>query len=168
MRGDHQAANAAAAVATAVCAGVGFDAALAGVAGAEGSRLRAELWRTPSGLRVLNDSYNANPDLDGGRPAQPGPARRPEAGGGAGRDGRARRRQRRRPPGDRPTWRTSLGIEVVAVGGAPYGGAAVASQDEALDLVEDLPPDSVVLLKASRSVGLDRLAERLREGVGAR
>jgi UDP-N-acetylmuramoyl-tripeptide--D-alanyl-D-alanine ligase len=62
----------------------------------------------------------------------------------------------------------SLGIEVVAVGGAPYGGVAVGSQDEALDLVEELPTDSVVLLKASRSVGLDRLAERLREGVGAR
>ena len=48
---------------TAVCAGVGFDPALAGVAAAEGARWRAEFWRAPSGLRVLNDSYNANPDF---------------------------------------------------------------------------------------------------------
>jgi UDP-N-acetylmuramoyl-tripeptide--D-alanyl-D-alanine ligase len=56
VRGEHQAANAAAALATAVCAGVGFDAALAGVAAAGGSGGRAELWRTPSGLLVLDDS----------------------------------------------------------------------------------------------------------------
>ena len=40
VRGDHQAANAAAAVATAVCAGVALDQALAGVASAAGSPLR--------------------------------------------------------------------------------------------------------------------------------
>ena len=63
VRGDHQAANAAAAVAAAVCAGVGFDAALAGVAAAEGSRAAGpSSGGRPSGLRVLNDSYNANPD----------------------------------------------------------------------------------------------------------
>ena len=63
----------------------------------------------------------------------------------------------------------SLGIEVVAVGGAPYGGTPVADLGRgAGDLVEGLAPDSVVLLKASRTVGLDRLAERLRDGVGVR
>ena len=62
MARTRAAANAAAAVAVAMCAGIDFDAALGGVAGAEGTCLRAEFWRTPSGLRVLNDSYNANPE----------------------------------------------------------------------------------------------------------
>jgi UDP-N-acetylmuramoyl-tripeptide--D-alanyl-D-alanine ligase len=166
VRGDHQAVNAAAAVATAVCAGVDFAVALAGVAGAEGSRLRAEIWRAPSGLRVLNDSYNANPTstaaalhslarLDAPRRvAVLGEMAELGAGAAAAHQeiGRLARR---------------LGIEVVAVGGAPYGGVPVASQDEALVLVEELPADSVVLVKASRSVGLDRLAERLCGRVGA-
>ena len=62
----------------------------------------------------------------------------------------------------------SLGIEVVAVGGAPYAGTPVGSLDDALDLIEGLAPDSVVLIKASRNVGLDRLATCLRNGVGSR
>jgi UDP-N-acetylmuramoyl-tripeptide--D-alanyl-D-alanine ligase len=167
VRGDHQATNAAAAVATAVCAGVGFEAALAGVAGAEGSRLRAELWRTPSGLRVLNDSYNANPTSTAAALrslAQVDAPRRVAVLGEMAELG----------PGTVAAHEEigrlaeSLGIEVVAVGGAPYGGVAVGTQDDALALVEDLPADSVVLLKASRSVGLDLLADRLRDGVGAR
>ena len=167
VRGDHQAANAAAAVATAVCAGVGFDAALAGVAGAEGSRLRAELWRTPSGLRVLNDSYNANPDSTAAALRSlarlDAPRRVAVLGEMAelGADTVVAHQEIGRLA-------HALGIEVVAVGDAPYGGVAVASQEEALHLIEGLPVDCVVLLKASRSVGLDRLAERLREGVGAR
>ena len=34
--------------------------------------------------------------------------------------------------------------------------------------MEGLPTDSVVLIKASRSVGLDRLAASLRDGVAVR
>jgi len=167
VRGDHQAVNAAAALAAAVCAGVGFDLALVGVGRAEGSRLRGELWRTPSGLRVLNDSYNANPTSTAAALrslAQVDAPRRVAVLGEMAELG----------PGTVAAHEEigrlaeSLGIEVVAVGGAPYGGVAVGSQDDALALVEDLPADSVVLLKASRSVGLDLLADRLRDGVGAR
>ena len=38
-----------------------LDAAVAGLAGAVGSPLRMDLRRSPAGLVVLNDSYNANP-----------------------------------------------------------------------------------------------------------
>ena len=62
----------------------------------------------------------------------------------------------------------SLGIEVVSVGGAGYGGTPVDGLDAALDLVLDLPVDSVVLVKASRRVGLDRLSAALRDGVSSR
>ena len=166
VRGDHQGLNAAAAVAAAVCAGVEFDAALAGVAGSQGSHLRAEYWRTPNGLRVLNDSYNANPDsveaalrtlarVDAprrvavlGEMAELGPA---------GED--AHRRM--------GALAGSLGIEVVSIGVPAYGGTVVEGQDDALALVVALPTDSVVLVKASRSVGLDRLADELRAGAVA-
>lgn len=167
VRGDHQATNAAAAVATAVCAGVDLELALAGVASAEGSALRAEFWRTPSGLRVLNDSYNANPasvEAALRSLAQVDAPRRVAVLGemaelGEGSDDAHRRM------GDLAA---SLGIEVVAVGGAPYGGTPAADLDEASELVDGLAPDSAVLLKASRSVGLDRLAASLRDGVAAR
>ena len=167
VRGEHQAVNAAAALATAVCAGVGFEAALTGLAAAEGSRGRAELWRTPSGLRVLDDSYNANP-------ASMEAALRSLARVSADRRvavlGEMAELGETGPPAHRAIGdlAESLGIEVVAVAGAPYGGTAVATQDEALALVEALPTDSVVLVKASRSVGLDRLTDALRDGVGAR
>ena len=164
VRGDHQAANAAAAVAVAVCSGVGFDRAMAGVASTEGSELRAEFWRAPSGLRVLNDSYNANPTSMAAALrslARVDAPRRVAVLGemaelGEGSD------QAHRLMGDLAA---SLGIDVVAVGGAPYGGTPVADQDEALGLVAGLDPDSVVLLKASRSVGLDRMSAALRDGV---
>jgi UDP-N-acetylmuramoyl-tripeptide--D-alanyl-D-alanine ligase len=166
VRGAHQGLNAAAAVAAVVCAGVDFESALAGVATSEGSRLRAEYWRTPTGLRVLNDSYNANPDsveaalrtlarVDAprrvavlGEMAELGPA---------GED--AHRRM--------GALAGSLGIEVVSVGVPAYGGTVVETQEDALALVAALPPDSAVLVKASRSVGLDLLADELRVGTGA-
>jgi UDP-N-acetylmuramoyl-tripeptide--D-alanyl-D-alanine ligase len=167
VRGDHQAANAAAAVTVAVCAGVDFDTALAGVSAAEGSRLRAEFWRTPSGLRVLNDSYNANPESVEAAlrtlATVEAPRRVAVLGamaelGGSGED--AHRRM--------GVLAGSLGIEVVSVGVPAYGGTVVAHREDALALVVALPVDSVVLVKASRSVGLDRLADDLRNGVGGR
>ena len=161
VRGDHQAVNAAAALAVAACAGVDFDAALAGVAGAEGSQMRAEFWRTPTGLRVLNDSYNANPNsMEAALRtlAQVDAPRRVAVLGEMAELGAS---------GDAAHQRIgqladSLGIEVIAVGVPGYGGTSVADQSEALDLVLALPVDSVVLVKASRSVGLDKLADRLR------
>ncbi len=168
VRGDHQAANAAAALAAAVCVGVGFDAALAGVGRAEGSRLRGEFWRAPSGLRVLDDSYNANPDsVAAALRALAGvdAPRRVAVLGQMAELGAASEDAHRRAG----ELATSLGIDVVAVGTPDYGGTVVADQEEALALVAALPVDSVVLIKASRSVGLDRLAELVRGmEVGAR
>lgn len=161
VRGDHQAANAAAAVAVAVCCGVEFASALTGVGRGEGSRLRGELWWTPSGLRVLNDSYNANPDSVAAAlrslAAVDAPRRVAVLGemaelGDASDD--AHRRM--------GALALELGIDVLAVGTSAYGGTVVADRAAALDLLRDLPAGSVVLVKASRSVGLDLLAEDLR------
>jgi UDP-N-acetylmuramoyl-tripeptide--D-alanyl-D-alanine ligase len=61
--GEHQAANAAAAAATAVAAGVDFGAVVERLAQVRPrSRWRMEVSRTTSGLTVINDAYNANPD----------------------------------------------------------------------------------------------------------
>ena len=167
VRGDHQATNAAAAVAVAMCAGVDLELALAGVASAEGSALRAEFWRAPSGLRVLNDSYNANPASMAAALRNLALVDSPRRVAVLGEmaelgEGSVEAHQRM------VVLAGSLGIEVVAVGGAPYPGTPVDGLDEALDLIEGLAPDSVVLLKASRTVGLDRLAIRLRDGAGTR
>jgi len=163
VRGDHQAANAAAALAAAVCAGVGFERALAGVGRAEGSRLRGEFWRTPGGLRVLNDSYNANPDsvaaalralADVEAPRRVAVLGEMAELGDASADAHRRMGE----------LAASLGIEVVAVGTTAYGGTVVADRAGALDVLADLPPEAVVLVKASRAVGLDLLADELRHG----
>jgi len=61
VRGAHQAGNAALAVAVAGVLGVGLEAAASGLVHATGSPWRMELSRTPAGLVVLNDAYNANP-----------------------------------------------------------------------------------------------------------
>ena len=163
VRGDHQAGNAAGAVAAVVCAGVAFDLALAGVGRAEGSRLRGEFWRTPAGLRVLNDSYNANPDSVAAALralAAVDATRRVAVLGEMAELGEASADAHRRM-GDLAA---SLGIEVVAVGTSAYGGTVVEDRSEALAVVTGLPPDAVVLVKASRSVGLDLLADQLRDG----
>ena len=51
---------------------------------------------------------------------------------------------------------------MVSVGVPEYGGTLVIDQAEALIVVAGLPADSAVLVKASRSVGLDRMADLLR------
>jgi UDP-N-acetylmuramoyl-tripeptide--D-alanyl-D-alanine ligase len=61
VRGAHQAGNAAFAIAVAGAAGVSVEAAVAGLAAAVGSPLRMDLRRSPAGVLVLNDAYNANP-----------------------------------------------------------------------------------------------------------
>ena len=141
--------------------------ALAGVASTVGSAWRAEFWRTPSGLRILNDSYNANPASMAAALRNLALVDAPRRVAVLGEmaelgDGSA---EAHRQMGDLAG---SLGIEVVAVGGAPYGGTPAADIDEALELVEGLSSDCVVLIKASRSVGLDRLAASLRDGVAVR
>lgn len=61
LRGQHQAMNAAMALAVAVTSGCSLDDALAGLQSAHGSDWRMDLQTAPNGITVLNDSYNANP-----------------------------------------------------------------------------------------------------------
>ncbi len=60
IAGEHQAANAAAAIAAALAVGVDIETAASGMALATGSPWRMEIHR--GSVTVVNDAYNANPD----------------------------------------------------------------------------------------------------------
>jgi UDP-N-acetylmuramoyl-tripeptide--D-alanyl-D-alanine ligase len=61
VRGEHQALNAGMAVVAAVHGGVPLEDACGGVAGVTGAAWRMQLERSPVGVTVLNDAYNASP-----------------------------------------------------------------------------------------------------------
>jgi UDP-N-acetylmuramoyl-tripeptide--D-alanyl-D-alanine ligase len=156
--GAHMATNAAAALAVALACDVALDAATARLAGAGLSPWRMELGRSPTGVIVLNDAYNANPTsmraalhalaaLSGGRRVavlglmaeldDPEPAHRAIA----------REAQ-------------ELGIEVVVVGTDLYG---VVPVDDPLAVLAALSAGDAVLVKGSRVAGLEIIAARLLE-----
>ena len=63
VHGEHQALNLAAAVATAVALDLDFAAATRALDGVTlDSRWRMEVDQTPDGVTVINDAYNANPE----------------------------------------------------------------------------------------------------------
>ncbi len=166
LAGAHQALNAAAAVAAGIAVGVDLDTMVDGMAHARGSAWRMEIHR--GRYTVVNDAYNANPDsvqaaletvaaLPGrhvavlGEMAELGPVVAEEhrrMGAAAARLGYA---------------------AVVIVGNDPgYAEGAgslavpVADADAAFEVLGDLlTPGDVVLVKASRVSGLERLALRL-------
>ena len=180
--GGHHVANALAA-AGAACA-LGIDAATVAAALTDAralSRWRMEVTERPDGVTVINDAYNANPEsmraaLDAlvalGRSGRTwavlGEMRELGEASAAEHDALGRLAVR-------------LGVDrVVALGeGAGpirVGAAAERSQEEgaawvpdvdaALDLLrQEIRPGDVVLVKASRAVGLERLAEALLQEV---
>jgi len=156
-RGAHQAANAAAAAAAALALGVPLDDAVEAMAHAALSPLRMEVHRTPGGVLVLNDSYNANPASTEAAlqalAAAPATGRRiailgPMLELGEGSVGEHRRIA---------AVAAGLGIEVVAVGTADYG--VDPRPDE--DAVPPLEAGDAVLVKGSRAAGLERVAEHV-------
>ncbi len=163
IHGVHQVTNALAAAAAGLAADVDLDGIVAALAGAELSALRMELDTLASGARVVNDAYNANPtstiaalDALAALPA----ARRvavlgtmAELGPDAASE-HARVAARAR----------DLGIRIISVAEPAYevsGPDAVADIDGALARLGPLDADDAVLVKASRVVGLERLAARL-------
>jgi UDP-N-acetylmuramoyl-tripeptide--D-alanyl-D-alanine ligase len=166
MSGSHNALNAAAAVAAAVAIGVAPDVAVEGVAGAVASEWRMEVHR--GRYTVVNDAYNANPTsmeaalrtvgaMPGrahavlGEMAELGPATAAEHA----RIGRLA---------------GEVGFTSVVTVGPDHGlaeaagGANVADPEAAFNVIADrIGEGDVVLVKASRSVGLERLAARLVE-----
>lgn len=163
VRGAHQAYNAAAAVAVGGLLGVAPEAMADALAQAEVSGMRMELRRAPSGLAVLDDSYNASPvAVEAALAALASvPAKRRVAVLGPMAElGRLSGPEHRRVAqvGER------LGVEVIAVGAPEYGVENLGSPEEVLSRLAELGEGDIVLVKGSRGAGLDRLAAALSAG----
>jgi UDP-N-acetylmuramoyl-tripeptide--D-alanyl-D-alanine ligase len=154
--GVHMVVNAAAAIAVAGVVGVDLEAALAALATATVSGMRMEVTTAPSGATIVNDAYNANPtsmhaalaalaamDADRrvavlglmGEIDDPGPAHREVALRAA-----------------------ELGLELIVVGTDLYG---IEPDDDPIGRLGPVGPGDVVLVKASRSAGLERVVADL-------
>jgi len=165
VHGVHQVANALAAAAAALVQGVPLDAVAEGLSQANLSPWRMELRHAPSGATIVNDAYNSNPTaleaalhslaaLDADRHVA--------VLGGMAELG-PHSDDRHREMGELAE---ELGIEVVTVACPAYGvGIDVPTVEAAVALLQGglgpLGPDAAVLVKASRSAGLERVADLL-------
>jgi UDP-N-acetylmuramoyl-tripeptide--D-alanyl-D-alanine ligase len=176
--GEHQGFNIAAAVAAAVALDLDFTAAAHSLEGARlDSRWRMEVDQTPDGVTVINDAYNANPESMAA-------GLRSLAAMGRGRRTWAVLGEMRELGPTSAAEHDAIGrlcvrlniSRLIAVGpgakpihmGAAHEGSwgdesiAVPSVDDAIDLLRrDVAPGDVVLVKASRAVGLERVAQAL-------
>ena len=157
--GAHMAANAAAALAVVGVVEGRIDAAIEALASATVSGMRMEVATAPSGAVIVNDAYNANPDsmraaLEAVVEMRAG-RRIAVLGVMAELDDPVAGHRRVIDDARR------LGIDVVAVGTDLYG---IDPVDDPVDALGALGDGDVVLVKASRVGGLERVAERLLDG----
>jgi UDP-N-acetylmuramoyl-tripeptide--D-alanyl-D-alanine ligase len=164
--GAHHVGNALAAAAVALECGAtpeGVAAALSGAAPV--SRWRMEVTDRSDGVTVINDAYNANPESMRAALQALG-----SVGSGSRRTWAVLGRmaelgeQSAAAHAETAAVVAELGVdELVTVAAPEYGaGRGVDDVTAALDLLRaELEPGDVVLVKASRAAGLDRLADAL-------
>jgi UDP-N-acetylmuramoyl-tripeptide--D-alanyl-D-alanine ligase len=169
--GEHHVGNALAAAAVALELGGTPEGVAAALSAAEPvSKWRMEVTERVDGLTVVNDAYNSNPES-----MRAALAALAALGGGTRRTWAVLGRMAEQ--GDETgavhaeiaAAVRELGIDrLVAVGTADYPGAEqTADVDEALELLRrDARTGDVVLVKASRAVGLERVAEGLLRAAG--
>jgi UDP-N-acetylmuramoyl-tripeptide--D-alanyl-D-alanine ligase len=165
IAGRHQVTNALGAAAAGLAMGVTLDAVAEGLSGARLSALRMDLTTAAGGYRVLNDSYNANPTSMAAalRAVQELPANRRFAVLGTMSELGAGEAELHRSAA---LLADELGIRVITVGQPWYGidgDDAVADTEAAVARLQELGlgDGDVVLVKASRSAGLDLVATAL-------
>ncbi len=178
--GAHQVDNALAAAAVGIELGGTPEGVAAALSAARpGSRWRMEVTDRADGVTVVNDAYNANPES-----MRAALAALVAIGGPRGTPGRRRTWAVLGAMGELGEDSTAahaavaqsareLGVDrLVAVGTGDYPGARrVVDTDDAIALLRaELSAGDVVLVKASRAAGLDRVAAALVEpaGVAAR
>lgn len=160
-RGIHQVENALAASAASLVSGVSLEHVAAGLETTDLSPMRMDLQTGSSGVRVLNDSYNANPSSM--RAAllalsQMPASRRFAVLGTMAELGRDKLSYHL----EIGAFARDLGITfTVALGEQDYGLVNVASVDEVEAALGPLGEGDVVLVKGSRVAGLERVAEAL-------
>ncbi|MEU8432460.1 UDP-N-acetylmuramoyl-tripeptide--D-alanyl-D-alanine ligase [Streptomyces sp. NPDC029216] len=189
LYGEHHVSNALAAAAVAHVLGMPVEEIATALSGAGTlSRWRMEVTERADGVTIVNDAYNANPE------SMRAALRALAAMGGAGKEGGGRTWAVLGPMaelGDASlaehdaVGRLAVRLNVsrlVAVGGreaswlqlgayneGSWGEESVLVSDAqaAVDLLRsELRPGDVVLVKASRSVGLERVALALLQGEG--
>ena len=186
LHGAHHVANALAAAAVALELGATPDGVAEALALATPrSRWRMEVVERPDGVTVVNDAYNANPDstaaalaalaaMANGRRTWAVLGEMLELGAASDEEhelvGRLARRtgvQRVVAVGDGARLVHAGALAEGAADGE--GSALVADVPAALALLRaEMRPGDVVLVKASRSSGLEKVAEGLLEEVGVR
>jgi UDP-N-acetylmuramoyl-tripeptide--D-alanyl-D-alanine ligase len=160
VSGAHNATNAAAAAAVALGLETPLESVAVGLGTARLSPWRMEVRTTSSGAVVINDAYNANPAsmraaLDV-LVTLPATGRRIAALGVM-----AELHDPARQHADIAALIASLDVELIAVATDLYGVNGVADIDAAVSALGRLVDGDVVLVKASRVAGLERLAARL-------
>ncbi|MBM3660442.1 MAG: UDP-N-acetylmuramoyl-tripeptide--D-alanyl-D-alanine ligase [Actinobacteria bacterium] len=177
VRGEHQAQNAAMAATVGLVLGVAPESVAAGLARAETASGRMELATSPGGVVVINDAYNANPDsvraaLASLRAYRPTGRRVAVLGDMLELGGHAEAEH-----AAVADLAATAGVDLlVAVGPHSAVTAAhaaragietlhAADRDEARALVTArVRPGDAVLLKASRGIGLETVADALARG----
>lgn len=154
--GEHMASNAAAALAVCGIVDADLPAAASALGEAGASAMRMELAHTASGAIVINDAYNANPTSTAAALealARVGATRRVAIlGTMAELDDPAASHRQIASLADR------LGIDLISVGTELFG---VEPCDDPVAVLGPIGRGDVVLVKASRVAGLDRVAARL-------
>jgi len=163
VSGAHMVGNAAAALAVAGILGVEFDAAVGALGEASISEMRMEVLVTPSGAIVINDAYNANPTsmraaIDA-LSATAATRRVAIVGLMAEIDDAASAHL------EIASYAAERGIELVSVATGLYGVEPCSDPVAALGAIGE---GDAVLVKASRSAGLEKVAEELLSGFESR
>jgi len=174
MRGEHQVENAGMAATVALALGVPLDTVLHGLESARPEALRMELIHTAGGVTVINDAYNSSPTSAAA--ALRSLASLPVAGRriavlGEMRELGVHADEEHAAIG---ALAGAAGIDVLVAVGAPAVSFAHGARGTALEvravpdaaaaatLVEQtIRPGDGVLVKASRAVGLERVADEL-------
>ena len=160
-RGAHMAENVAAAVAASLWLGSTVEQVEAGIAASAVSPWRMEVFKGPTGALIINDSYNANPTSMMGAIeslAHLSAPRKIAVVGYMGELGDSES-QAHQQIGEALKAR---GIEIIPVGTDLYGERAADGPLDAHRRLAGLDGSCAVLIKGSRSAGLEALAEALR------
>ena len=183
LSGEHFVSNACAAAAVGLTAGLSMEQVADALRAAEAdSRWRMEVHRAPGGYIVVNDAYNANPEsmraalkslaaMAAGRRSWAVLGEMRELGDASREEHDAIGRLAVRLDISRLVC-VGDATRVMHLGASSEGSWGeesihVPDVDSAIALLrEQVQPDDVVLVKASRAVGLERVAEALLAGVG--
>ena len=163
--GKHNVTNALAAAAVAMHAGAPISSVVSGLESVEISPLRMETFATPSGALIINDAYNANPlSMKAALSSLVATGRKnlvavlgvmAELGD------------------DHVSSHEEIGeiakyndVDVISLNVKEYGGHLVSTIDEAYQVIKDKiqdPQNTALLLKGSRVVALETLAQKFIE-----